>query len=552
MRPLNRVSIAATVCFATLVPASRAIAEDTKGKWQFGFGLSYYSTVDYIRSNADLAIASVERQPDGSLANVGSTDDRPDINLVNQASVRDDFKVDFNASYGLTRWLALEAAGSYMKAPVGNIEFYVKDRRQEITAQTDSKVPSCGPDLTSDCWEWQPTQAFDLISNTFVPVGTVTEIPIHLSTLIRFRPESPFDPYIGIGGGYILTKLETGEEFNQVKEFFGDPNFRVTIGDEGEFNVNTRCRRESGQGCTDFHPGPLEANLKNAWEWHAIGGVDYYMSDRFSVYVDARYTWTSGAIDIRTDDAHQVRFAVIDPGRLLLTTRLYRDMDPNDRLSPGIPSSGPFLWEDIGVEANRHFHEDICPECQDDGYLETEDKNMSGALDDQCVGGVGFCEDEGWLYKLPPGSRDIDESLKMPCPDLNGDGEPDCAHNHVLDTEDANGNGFLDRFLVYGLDICTTDRAAGNPRCTGPVPANNNNITYIWPEGCPQTPEQLSPFSQLTENGCPPFAPANPATGSRPSLHSTSADNAADTFILQGGRIRLGGFALGVGFKFTF
>ena len=275
-------------------------------------------------------------------------------------------------------------------------------------------------------------------------------------------------------------------------------------------------------------------NVKNAFERHAVGGVDYYMSDHMSVYVDARYVWTSGSIDIRTDDAHQVRFAVIDPGQLLLQQQ-------------GSVNQ-PFLWEDIGVPANAIFHQ-RCPLCLGDNKFETEDKNMSGALDEVCDPNTGvFCEDEGWLYQLDPGSRHLDESVRIQC--------LPCAHNHVLDTEDANGNGYLDRYLMYGIDICTTTSAGTNPRCgcggagQPPCPLNNNNINYIWPEGCPQRPDQLGPFQQLTETGCPPF-PRN-SDGNFASLGATSRDNASDTYIIQGGRIRMGGFALGVGVKFSF
>ena len=77
-------------------------------------------------------------------------------------------------------------------------------------------------------------------------------------------------------------------------------------------------------------------------------------------------------------------------------------------------------------------------------------------------------------------------------------------------------------------------------------------MTYIYPENCPQNEVQLSPFSELKETGCPPFPAVDPSTGTRPNLGNTGADNAADTYIIQGGRIRLGGFALGLGFKFSF
>ncbi len=540
MRPLKRIAVLALVGLSWQAGSSRLLAEDTKGKWQFGFGLSYFSTVDYIRSNADLAIASGIVDQNG-LPSVGSVDERPDINIMNQASIRDDFKLDFSASYGLTRWLAVEAAASYMKSPVGNIEFYTRNVTQGISSPNDTLVGACGPDPANaaHCWEWTAQLPDDVKKNTFLPVGTITEMPIHLSGLVRFRPESPLDPYIGLGVGYIVTNLKKGDEFNRTAAFISDPTFRVTVADEGEYNINNRCRRENGGNCTDFNPGPLEANVKNSFEWHAVGGVDYYMTDHTSVYVDARYVWTSGSIDIRTDDAHQVRFAVLDQGRLILQQQGSINQ--------------PFLWEDIGVPENADFHTK-CPQCQGDGMLETEDKNMTGALDPTCDPNTGvFCEDEGFLYQLPPGSRsftkdEMGEAIRIPC--------DKCAHNGLLDTEDANGNGYLDRFLVYGIDICTTTAAGTNPRCgCGPpplpaCPLTNNNVNYIWPEGCPQRPDQLGPFAQLKESGCPAF-PRN-SDGSFASFGSTARDNAADTFIIQGGRIRMGGFALGFGFKFSF
>ena len=58
MGPSKRVTVLALVGLSWLASSSLVLAEDTKGKWQFGFGLSYFSTVDYIRSNADLAIAA--------------------------------------------------------------------------------------------------------------------------------------------------------------------------------------------------------------------------------------------------------------------------------------------------------------------------------------------------------------------------------------------------------------------------------------------------------------------------------------------------------------
>ena len=610
MRPFTRISsgLPALVAIASLVSLSQTFAEDTKGKWQFGFGLSYMATVDYIRSNADLAYAQTERGPGGELASVAYVDERPDSNILNQASIRDDFKLDFSASYGLTRWLALEAAISYLDAPVGNIEFYNKDVHQGLTGNGNASSESvCGPDPSSPntCYDYTGMLPNDHKHNLFLPVGQLREIPIQLTGLIRFRPESPLDPYIGAGFGYIMTKMKTSSRFNETADLVS--GMRVATASEGEFTIN-RCNREGlpiDVGCTDFTPGTIQANIHNTYEWHLQGGVDYYATDHFSVYVDAKYVWTSGALDIRTDGAHQVRFGVADSGRLLVQRRLYAADDPNyaDRLidpehllDPGDPASGPFLWEDRGVPANQYFQDVVCPKypdgtsmCQNSGYLETEDKNGNGALDTACEGpgGNNYCEDEGFLYRLLPGSRDVDEALRIDCPNCRHNQSSNIGPNGIpenfdgirgnaddgddgFDTEDANGNGFLDRFLVFGVDICTTPQGMGHPRCieddnpSNPLPYSGFNM--VWPEGCPRDPQTLGPFQSLTESGCPPFLPPRMRTNGgvpvldshghpiydRANVQTTVNDNAADTYIIQGGKIRLGGFSLGLGFKFTF
>ncbi len=579
MRPLKRFPsvFVALVAIAALLPHSRALAEDTKGKWQFGFGLSYMSTVDYIRSNADLAYAERvvgEGGETSGLPSVTSVDERPDANILNEPSIRDDFKLDFSASYGLTRWLALEAAVSYLEAPVGNIEYYRRNVHQGLTGNgASSGVSQCGPSLGRLCWDYQPVAPDEIKVNSFLPVGELREIPIQLSGIIRFRPESPLDPYIGVGAGYIMTKLTTSSQFDEASDTLSA--LTVSTASEGEFTLNNRCNREGypiGENCNGFTPLPLKAEIRDAWEWHAVGGVDYYATDHFSVYVDARYVWTSGALDIRTDRAHQVRFAVVDTGRLLRMSRLYRDNDPqyldpddpNHYLDPGDPASGPYLWEDLGVASNRNFQDNVCPKdannvsmCRGSGFLETEDKNMSGSLEATCTPEFPFCEDEGWLYRLLPGSRDVDEAMRIEC--------PNCAHNFNpgpdmragtpddlgFDTEDANGNGYLDRFLVFGVDICTTPQGVGHPRCLDDG-FNSLSYNFVWPDGCSQDPITLGPFAQLAESGCPPFPAADPTTGQRPHVQTTVNDNAPDTYIIQGGKIRMGGFSLGVGFKFTF
>lgn len=560
MRATAGVRFLTLASVAGLLFAPPARAEDTKGKWQFGFGLSYYSTVDYIRSNADLAISTGVVGENG-LPGVGSVDDRPDINLLNQPSVKDNFKLDGSASYGLTRWLALEAAVGYLSAPVGNIEFYFDDVSKVLSGSgAPSSTRVCGPDPANyqACYSFNEPTSDEKKHNTFLPVGTITEIPVHLSGLVRFRPESPFDPYVGLGMGYIQTHLTTGDQFNERAREVQSLN--VLADCEGDYTKQS-CDPEGTQGPgqpfekkAPFHPAPLSATVRNAFEWHAIGGVDYYLNERFSFYVDARYTWTSGAVNITTDGRPQVRFGAEDQGRLILLNQGAVRHGPGD-YQTGEDKSAYYLWEDTGFGTRDFFGSTVSctnpknvahPECAGDGLFETEDKNGNGTLD------AG--EDDGVIYVLPPGPfntvAERFDNLTFQCAACvgNGPSNPYTTSNNETaplqkpDSEDKNYNGYMDRFLYYALDLCSTPQGVGNPACVGVNPVSQT--TYVWPENCPT----IIPGSTKAAEGCPPPQDLN----AKPAVTSSGVDSTADIYIIQGGRIHLGGFALGVGLKFTF
>jgi outer membrane protein W len=542
MRLARIVQILTVASVCSVLALSPSLAEDTKGKWQFGFGISFYSTKDYIRSNSDVALAGAEIGETG-LPAVGFVDPRPDSFMLNKPSIEDDFKFDFTASYGLTRWLAVELGASYLKAPVGNIEIHIEDRDRSVGDGFASTVTGCGPNPLQPerCYTYAPASGFSTKTNGFLQVGEITEIPIQLSALARFRPESPFDPYVGLGIGYIFTDMETSAEFNALSDHLESQMVNTFFeGDITDLTNPTTVIPFPG-----INPVGMTAEVKDAFEWHAVGGVDYYVNERFSFYVDARWVSTSGNINIQTDGYPQVILLGNELGRLQ-----NRTLDT--------------AWEDNGFAGCDNGGVN----CAGDGFFQTEDFNGNGVLDTEDLNGNGILdagedyngnglldtEDNGTIYYFPLGpnpepgptgnlgwGQNADETAlgSFTCVGCDGNG--------VLDTEDLNDNLISDRFLYYGIDICSTAEGVGSQFCSSSrlVPGISP-VQYVFPGGPLTACKQAAVGSSRTDEGCPIV----PTGGG--GLSTAARDNTNDTYLIQGGKIKLGGFSLGVGFKFTF
>jgi hypothetical protein len=117
-RRICKALVAGVACGAVaLIPA---LAEDTKGKWQIGFGLSYFATTDYIRSNSDIAIAT-------SVAGDGGL--RPVVTArrehAHEATIAD-FRLT-SRQHGLTCW-SPELHTGYFKYR-WDIEYHADDKQ---------------------------------------------------------------------------------------------------------------------------------------------------------------------------------------------------------------------------------------------------------------------------------------------------------------------------------------------------------------------------------------------------------------------------------------
>src|SRR5262249_20958064 len=234
----------------------------------------------------------------------------------------------------------------------------------------------------------------------------------------------------------------------------------VTVASEGEWTDSVRADKVSAQ--PGFTPAPLEATVNSGFEYHLVGGVDYYINDHMSVYVDARYVWSNTQVNITIDGGHQVRLGDFKPGKL-------------QTLSNG-SAAALNLWEDQGIAG--------CLDCKGDKLYETEDSNGNGELDRNGCGPNGDpkapCEG-GTLYVFPVGPNPNNpngiwdsptEAIRVePCAQCAANDtstDPNltnsfCGAPHSrCDSEDANLNGMMDRFRLYGVDVCSMINASTN------------------------------------------------------------------------------------------
>jgi hypothetical protein len=191
-----------------------------------------------------------------------------------------------------------------------------------------------------------------------------------------------------------------------------------------------------------------------------------------------------------------------------------------------------------------------------DHLLATEDSNGNGTLD------YNLGEGHGTLYFYPLGPKDptnpqihwtaADAVNVIDCPACpwNDGGSP--TSDPLIgnfETEDRNGNTIMDRFFSYGVDVCTIMGGETNPVCRPDDILTASGPHYVWPERCGQSrgSRTEAPLTTNFPEGCPP-APFGNQVGATVS----GADSVNDIYLVQGGKIHLGGFSLGLGVKFTF
>ncbi len=343
---LFRVSCLAVVLAAE---AGASLAEDVKGKWYIGGNLGVLVTTDNVRSNAALLIAPLgadgapftgdrgeEVSCDTSNVNV-FCDPRPDDLLSRQTQLEQTLKLDGTIGYGLTSNVSVQLDTGYYKGDVLNFDVFTH------------KVKPANADFIHDpCIQLGQALPCDL--KTFrlrdikqpITAATVTEIPVAVNAIVRFRKDSNFNPYLGAGAGYIFTSLKQDSSVDSLNGRLRSLHI-ISTTDEFGINYGRLLGAIDTEGTAPF-THPVSVTLDDGFLWQAVGGGEYFFNDRLSFVFDARYVIADQTINISMKGEDQINIDAYteDLFRPDGSLRVFKTNQepPNPKVVPFVPG-GP-------------------------------------------------------------------------------------------------------------------------------------------------------------------------------------------------------------------
>jgi hypothetical protein len=302
----RRVIIGLSAALLGFILTSPVQAEDLKGRWYFGGNLSFLSTTDSVRSNAQIIIGPLgddgipftgdpnEEQGCTTQSAQSFCDPRPDDLLARETTIEETFKYDLTAGYGLTSWLSLQLDASYFKGNVGPVDTFLRDHFPISTNPADPTSLNVFKDR-----------------ETVIPVqaGELTEMPVSLTAVIRFRKDSPLNPYVGVGAGMIFANLDRSSDVDELNARINDMRIR---GVADEFNrdiVPIAFASLKADGNVPFR-WPLVVSVDDAFEWHLTAGAEYFFNDKFSLVFDARYTFADQDVHMDLGGEDQIDLVI--------------------------------------------------------------------------------------------------------------------------------------------------------------------------------------------------------------------------------------------------
>ena len=297
-------SVTILVVSALACSGSEAATE----RWYFQTGVSYFETMDEIRSNA--AIIYTQQYGDDGIPFTGDPnekttcglnrgelypeqdpfcDPRPDDLVAREPTVGGSFGLDVAAGFVVTPRFALQLNAGWARSDAPQVDVFLEET-----------FP-----VANDFGRYVNLR--DRSASFPADTGMITRVPVSLSGVIRFPTDGSLSLHAGAGGGYLFTDIEVDEEVGSLNERLASLRIK-SIGDE--------------RG-TDFTPGgfrdtflqdegrialgrEVSVESESGWFWHLTAGIEYRMTPTLGIVFDARYVVTSSTLAIEIGDEDQI------------------------------------------------------------------------------------------------------------------------------------------------------------------------------------------------------------------------------------------------------
>jgi opacity protein-like surface antigen len=276
---LNAILASSAAACVLLSSATISRAEEVEKKFRLGISVGGFSTTDQIHSSSGnrRTLFTPEGEFDDRIV-----DPRNDSGAFSDFGIQSQYGGVVSATYALNRLWYIEASAGYRRGTVGNVQ---------VQAQFDGVQVPIDQDF--------------LFAIYNLDGGTITQVPIQFTGGVRFRPKAALNPFICAGVGYTINSFEPSSELNQLSLDLSQltGSFAQLTG------TQFQGERFEPSGATQALTG-IKVDVKNEPEWHAGGGLEYSFKSHWVVFLDARYSVSSGRFGMTVNGSDELGISV--------------------------------------------------------------------------------------------------------------------------------------------------------------------------------------------------------------------------------------------------
>ncbi len=324
-------SWSAVLCAVALILSLPASAEEVEKKIRVSLSVGQFNTRDSLSSDS-ANILTIVNQNEEFVTYI--EDPRNDNASLGDLQIRPGDRVVASVQYAVNRFFVVEGSVGYQKGDVGAIEMQAEFLGTPIAPIERHKY-----------------SIYDL------PAGKMTQIPLQVTAIARLRPKARLNPYLGIGAGYKLVGFTPSEALNTLSD-------RLDGLTGGQTRVSPYPATQPQAPSTI---GPLtgaKVTADNTFEWHVVGGMEYGLKRKWSLYADLRYETASRSFFIGFNGSSSLGISVPNrqavEGSEYATGRYGPVLISNPYTDAGAQTDPRWLAPNVGlVDGGRRINPDV-------------------------------------------------------------------------------------------------------------------------------------------------------------------------------------------------